>query len=89
MRKAIILQLRMECINVRSFSLRCLLFNLPSIRALQEAKLVQKHDRLCDLAALDAIPTEVLKLLKLDIQIAIARQSVTAERILVALAGQC
>jgi hypothetical protein len=56
------------------------------IRALQEAELIQKHDRLCDLAAIDAIPIELLQILTLNNQISIAKQSTTAERILINLA---
>jgi hypothetical protein len=56
------------------------------IQALQEAELIQKHDRLCDLAAIDAIPIELLQILTLSNQISIAKQSTTAERILVNLA---
>lgn len=55
------------------------------IRALQEAELIQKHDRLCDLAAIDAIPIELLNLLTLNNQISIAKQPTTAERILLNL----
>jgi Leucine rich repeat variant len=56
------------------------------IRALQEAELIQKHDRLCDLAAIDAIPSELLQILTLNNQISIAKQPTTAERILINLA---
>jgi hypothetical protein len=56
------------------------------IQALQEAELIQKHDRLCDLAAIDAIPIELLQILTLNNQISIAKQSTTAERILIHLA---
>jgi hypothetical protein len=56
------------------------------VRALQEAELIQKHDRLCDLAAIDAIPIELLQILTLNNQISIAKQSTTAERILISLA---
>lgn len=61
---------------------------LPShvIQALQEAELIQKHDRLCDLAAIDAIPIELLQILTLNNQISIAKQPTTAESILVNLA---
>jgi hypothetical protein len=55
------------------------------IQAIQEAELIQKHDRLCDLAAIDAIPIELLQLLTLNNQISIAKQSTTAERILINL----
>jgi Leucine rich repeat variant len=56
------------------------------IQAIKEAELIQKHDRLCDLAAIDAIPVELLQLLTLNNQISIAKQSTTAERILINLA---
>jgi hypothetical protein len=56
------------------------------IQMLQEAELIQKHDRLCDLAAIDAIPIELLQILTLNNQISIAEQSTTAERILINLA---
>jgi hypothetical protein len=56
------------------------------IQALQEAELIQKHDRLCDLAAIDAIPIKLLQVLTLNNQISIAKQSTTAERILINLA---
>jgi hypothetical protein len=56
------------------------------IQVLQEAELIQKHDRLCDLAAIDAIPAELLQILTLNNQISIAKQSTTAERILINLA---
>jgi hypothetical protein len=56
------------------------------IQALQEAGLIQKHDRLCDLAAIDAIPIELLPILTLNNQISIAKQSTTAEKILINLA---
>ena len=56
------------------------------IQALQEAELIQKHDRLCELAAIDAIPIELLQILTLNNQISIAKQSTTAERILINLA---
>ncbi len=56
------------------------------IQAIQEAELIQKHDRLCDLAAIDTIPIELLQLLTLNNQISIAKQSTTAERILTNLA---
>jgi hypothetical protein len=55
------------------------------IQALQEAELIQKHDRLCDLAAIDAIPIELLPLLTLNNQISMAKQPTTAERILLNL----
>ena len=41
------------------------------IKALQEGILIQKQARLCDLAALDFIPTEILPHLKLHHQKAI------------------
>ncbi|WP_310421859.1 hypothetical protein [Chamaesiphon sp. VAR_48_metabat_135_sub] len=53
------------------------------IQAIQEAELIQKHDRLCDLAAIDAIPIELVPLLTLNNQISIAKQPTTAQRILV------
>lgn len=56
---------------------------LAIIQSLQEAELIQRHDRLCDLAAINAIPIELLPLLTLNNQISIAKQSTTAERILV------
>ena len=56
------------------------------IQALQESELIQKHDRLCELAASDAIPIELLQILTLNNQISIAKQSTTVERILVNLA---
>jgi hypothetical protein len=56
------------------------------IRALQEAELIQKHDRRCDLAAIDGIPIELLQILTLNNQISIAKQPTTAERILINLA---
>jgi ABC-type oligopeptide transport system ATPase subunit len=55
------------------------------IQALQETELIQKHDRLCDLAAIDAIPIKLLQVLTLNNQISIAKQSTTAERILLDL----
>ncbi|WP_181243692.1 hypothetical protein [Chamaesiphon polymorphus] len=50
------------------------MFSLPShvIQALQEAELIQKYHRLWDLAAIDAIPIELLQLLTLNNQISIA-----------------
>ena len=57
------------------------------VRALQEAELIQKHDRLCDLAAIDSIPLQLLQILTLNNQISIAKQSTTAEKILVNLAN--
>jgi hypothetical protein len=56
------------------------------IQVLQEAELIQKHDRLCDLAAIDAIPVELLQILTLNNQILIAKQPTTVERILINLA---
>ncbi len=56
------------------------------IQALQEVELIQKHARLCDLAAIDAIPIELLQILTLNNQISIAQQPTTAERILINLA---
>jgi Leucine rich repeat variant len=56
------------------------------IQALQEAELIQKHDRLCELAAIDAIPIELVQILTLSNQISLAKQSTTAERILIHLA---
>jgi hypothetical protein len=55
------------------------------IQAIQEAKLIQKHDRLCYLAAIDAILIELLQILTLNNQISIAKQPTTAERILIDL----
>jgi hypothetical protein len=57
------------------------------IRLLKEAELIQKHDRLCDLAAIGAIPIELLDLLTLKNQISIAKQPTTAEKILIYLAA--
>ncbi len=56
------------------------------IQAIQEDDLIQKHDRLCELAAIDAIPIELLQILTLNNQISIAKQSNTAEKILINLA---
>ena len=50
-----------------------------------EDSLIQKHDRLLDLAALDAIPTEILTILKPHIQKSIALSAITSPRILIDL----
>ena len=52
------------------------------IEALDDGILIQKQARLCDLAALDFLPTEILPHLKLHHQKAIARCSTTSKRIL-------
>ena len=52
------------------------------IKSLQEGTLIQKQARLCDLAALDFIPTEILPHLKLRHQKAIAKSPVTSRRII-------
>ena len=57
------------------------------IKSLQEGTLIQKQARLCDLAALDFIPTEILPHLKLHYQKAIAKSPVTSQRILSNLAN--
>ena len=56
------------------------------IQALREAELIQKHDRLCELAAIDAIPIELLQILTLNNQISIVRQFTTTESLLASFA---
>lgn len=56
------------------------------VEAIGNGHLIQKQARLCDLAALDAIPTEILRRLKLNHQQAIAISPVTSPRILSKLA---
>lgn len=51
------------------------------IKALDNGILIQKQARLCDLAALDFIPVEILPYLKLHHQKAIAKSPVTSQRI--------
>ena len=51
------------------------------INALNDGILIQKQARLCDLAALDFIPTEILPHLKLHHQKAIATSSATSQKI--------
>jgi hypothetical protein len=55
------------------------------VKALENGDLIQKQARLCDLAALDAIPVKILPYLKLHHQKAIAISPVTSQRILVSI----